>query len=244
MNFDENILVETTSEMESKFKQPICIPILKKAKSRKQLLHPDSLRNNFPETTPRNAQGMFKKQKKLDISNEVNLENQSDESGITLKEKRTAICEICGFESNPQGLLKHVQMMHEKSFKCLFCESKFAQERQLEYHIEAKHPGTSELKYFCSECGDGFMFERNMIKHSEKHKKTDELVHEREKGHKCSICHKIFSRKFCLQKHIKTVHEIQKESLQKLMKTVPVNLNNFSKNDDCIIKSEPSCWFS
>ena len=177
----------------------------------------DSLKNNFTEST-------------------VKLDNQSGESGEKLKEKRTAICEICGFKSSPQGLLKHVQMMHEKSFKCLFCESKFAQERQLEYHIEAKHPGTSELKYFCSECGDGFMFERNMIKHSEKHKKTDELVHEREKGHKCSICHKIFSRKFCLQKHIKTVHEIQKESLQKLMKTVPVNLNNFSKKAQDIFK--------
>merc|ERR1719483_680189 len=126
--------------------------------------------------------------------------------------------------------------MHEKSFKCLFCELKFAQERQLEYHIEAKHPGTSEIKYFCSGCGDGFMFERNMIKHSEKHKKTDELVHEREKGHKCSICCKRFSRKQFLQKHIKRVHEIQKESLQTHMATVPVNLNNFSKKAQDIFK--------
>ena len=35
----------------------------------------------------------------------------------------------------------------------------------------------------CSECEDGFMFERNMVKHNEKHKKMKELlfIHEKEK---------------------------------------------------------------
>ena len=65
-------------------------------------------------------------------------------------------------------------MMHEKSFKCSYCESQFSREDQLDYHIEAKHPGSANLKFFCSECGDGFMFESNMVKHSLKHKKGDE----------------------------------------------------------------------
>ena len=94
------------------------------------------------------------------------------------------ICETCGFTTNTSlSLKKHVKMMHVKDFKCSFCESEFAREDQLEYHIEAKHPGTADLKYFCSECGDGFMFERNMVKHNEKHKKMKELlfIHEKEK---------------------------------------------------------------
>ena len=57
------------------------------------------------------------------------------------------------------------------------------------------------------------MFEKNMIKHSETHKRMDELVHQ---GHmeknkqKCSICSKRFSKKHFLRKHIERVHEGKK----------------------------------
>ena len=166
----------------------------------------------------------------------VNLENQSDESGKKLEKKETAICEICGFKTNPQGLLQHVKMLHGKNFICSYCEANFPSKHSLEYHIEAKHPGTSEMKFFCSECGDGFMFERNMTKHREKHKNIDEEVKAREKAHKCSICGKRFANGRFLRKHIKGVHKIQKESFQKHMETVPVNLNNFSKNVQDIAK--------
>ena len=164
----------------------------------------------------------------------VNLENQSEESGKKLEKKETAICEICGFKTNPQGLLQHVKMLHEKNFICSYCEVKFPTKHNLEYHIEAKHPGTSEMKYFCSECGDGFMFERNMTKHREKHKDIDEEVNK--KAHKCSKCGKRFAKGPSLRRHIKRVHGNQKESLQKQMEAVPVNLNDFSKNAQNIFK--------
>ena len=35
----------------------------------------------------------------------------------------------------------------------------------LSNHIDAAHPGTFELKYFCSECGKGFMFKYSMTVH-------------------------------------------------------------------------------
>ena len=92
-----------------------------------------------------------------------------------VEKKGPFICESCGVTTNTSlSLERHVRMMHERSFKCSYCDSQFSREDQLEYHIEAKHPGTADLKYFCSECGDGFMFESNMVKHSLKHKKGDE----------------------------------------------------------------------
>ena len=144
-----------------------------------------------------------------------NREKQGEKRNKETKE--TVICDVCGFKTNPQGLPKHVKMVHEKNFLCPYCDTKFPYECRLEYHIEAKHPGTSELKHFCSECGDGFMFEKNMVKHSETHKKMDELVHqghEEKKRQKCSICGKRFSKRHFLRKHIERVHEIPKESIQ------------------------------
>ena len=124
----------------------------KKNKSKKQSLELDLQFYDFPETT-------------------VNLENQSDENGKKLEQKRTVICKICGFITTLQDLKSHMNLKHEN--RCSFCESKFLFEVQLEDHTESKHPGTLQLKYFCSECGDGFMFESNMVKHSCKHKKID-----------------------------------------------------------------------
>ena len=124
-----------------------------KKQSRKQSLQLDLQFYDFPETT-------------------VNLENQSEENGKNLEQKRTVICKICGFITTLQDLKSHMNLKHEN--RCSFCESKFLFGVQLEDHTESKHPGTLELKYFCSKCGDGFMFESNMVKHSCKRKKIDE----------------------------------------------------------------------
>jgi hypothetical protein len=153
----------------------------------------------------------------------VSLENQFKKCGKKRKivDKGTYICENCGFTADTLGRLKrHVDVMHQNSLNCLHCDSKFPQIMHLEYHIEAKHPGTSELKYFCSECGDGFMYQRNMKRHLRKHKKNDEAVNEKKKLQKCSICSKRFSRRQFLRKHIERVHEIPKASLQIHMETV------------------------
>ena len=133
-----------------------------------------------------NAQDIFRKS--LNISSKVNLSDELEKNGKMLEKfksleqkkmkhekKETVICEICGFKTIPHGLPQHVKMVHEKTFLCSYCELEYAHEYRLEFHIEANHPGTSELKYFCSECGDGFMFEKNMIKHSEKHKIVDNI---------------------------------------------------------------------
>ena len=87
-------------------------------------------------------------------------------------------------------------------FKCSYCELKFPQESRLEYHIEVKHPGTFELKYFCSECGDGFMFEKNMVKHSVKHKKSEESKNPDEISQLCSKCGQHFSSLVALAEHL------------------------------------------
>ena len=117
--------------------------------------------------------------------------------------KETFICKSCDFKTNKLGSLnRHLSLMHAQ-FKCPYCESKFTQGSRLEYHIEAKHPGTSELKYFCSECGDGFMFEKNMVKHSEKHKKCEESEEYLDKiSQLCSKCGQHFSSLIALAEHL------------------------------------------
>ena len=84
------------------------------------------------------------------------------------------ICKICGFITTFERLKSHMNLKHENI--CSFCKSKFNFQIQLENHTETNHPGTLELKYFCSECGDGFMFESSMVKHviENKHKIVDE----------------------------------------------------------------------
>ena len=126
-----------------------------KNKSGKQSSNLDPLRCDFPEDA-------------------VNLVNQSNENGKKLDKKGMVICKICGFTTTLEGLKSHMNLKHEN--KCSFCELKFDFEIQLEDHTEAKHLGTLELKYFCSECGDGFMFKSNLVKHviENKHKKVNE----------------------------------------------------------------------
>ena len=201
-----------------------------KKKSKEQPLNLDALRSDFPEASvnleslsdelEKNGKMLeeFKSLKQKKITSDKCGEKREKQVEKRNKEtKETLICDVCGFKTNSQGLPQHVRMVHEKNFLCPYCETKFSLECQLEYHIEAKHPGTSELKHFCLECGDGFMFEKNMVKHSETHKKMNELVHQ---GHmeknkqKCSICSKRFSKKQFLRKHIERVHDIPKESIQ------------------------------
>ena len=176
-NFDENILVETTSEMESKFKQPICMPILKKAKSRKQLLHPDSLKNDFPETTPRNAQDMFKKQKKLDISNEVNLENQSDEFG-----------------KNGKKLKK----------KGKTCHAAFSSEHSLKLHMESCNLDHLDISGNIVVL-EGQKLVLELKENSEKTRSKN--VHQVKKPYKCEVCNISFAYKQGMKTHIETIHE-------------------------------------
>ena len=177
--------------------------------------------DNFVE-----SEEMMKLEPNIEInsSDGFNLKNQFrlDKKGKKRKivDKGTYICENCGFTADTLGRLKrHVDVMHQNSLNCSHCDLKFPQIMHLEYHIEAQHPGTSELKYFCSECGDGFMFQRNMERHLRKHKKMNEPVNEKKKNQKCSICGKRFSRRQFLRKHIEKVHEIPKASIKTHMET-------------------------
>ena len=153
-------------------------------------------------------------------SDGLSLVNQFEKCGKNIVDKGTYICENCGFTADTLGRIeRHVDVMHQNSLNCSHCDSKFPQIMHLEYHIEGKHPGTSELKYFCSECGDGFMYQRNMKRHLRKHKKKDESVNKEKKLQECSICSKRFLRRQFLSKHIERVHEIPKASLLTHMET-------------------------
>ena len=188
----ELVVVDPFIEHDKNIKQDTNIEIKsKKKKLKKQSLNLDALRSDFSEA-PLNLENLSDelekngkmleklkclKLKKIDehVQSDEKLEKKDTGEKRTKETKETLICDVCGFKTNSQGLPQHVRMVHEKNFLCPYCETKFSLECQLEYHIEAKHPGTSELKHFCSECGDGFMFEKNMVKHSGKHKKYERI---------------------------------------------------------------------
>ena len=161
---------------------------------------------------------------------ETNIEVKSIDVKNQFKERETEkgpfICESCGFITDTRKLLlRHRQItlacrMHINSFKCSYCESKYSMKSKLECHIEAKHPGTSKLEYFCSICGDGFMFQKNMERHLRKHNKPDESVLEEKKTKKCGICGKRYFKNTNLLKHIEKAHEIPRASLHRHMETV------------------------
>ena len=182
---------------------------------------------------------------------ETNIEVKS--KPIQFKERETEkgpfICEACGFIADTRKLLlRHRQITlacrtHINSFKCSYCEQKYSMKTKLECHIEAKHPGTSKLEYFCSICGDGFMFQKNMERHQRKHNKPDESVLEEKKTKKCSICGKRYFKNTNLLKHVEKAHEIPRASLHRHIETVSeADINEMLSKGQLISKC-PFCIF-
>ncbi|ODM87422.1 putative zinc finger protein [Orchesella cincta] len=143
-------------------------------------------------------------------------------------------CSKCSILYNNQFKLeRHYLKVHvgsnENILECLFC-GRFTESRSnLEAHLAAMH--TNEKPYYCDICHNSYYSKSNFKKHrginmgckgrpkSEKtckvcqksfktnqSMKLHQLVHTREKAHKCSECSVAFGRKYDLQHHIRTVH--------------------------------------
>ena len=124
------------------------------------------------------------------------------------------ICDICGYKTNTSFYLqRHKRRVHAKNKECQYCGKLFGIQGNIEAHIENNHPGTSEKKYFCTECGESFMFQSSLTLHAWWHKKgkttmlPKQLDDANKKTHKCSVCAKVFPKPSRLTRHVETVHE-------------------------------------
>ena len=124
------------------------------------------------------------------------------------------ICDICGYKTNTSFYLqRHKRRVHAKNKECQYCGKLFGIQGNIEAHIENNHPGTSEKKYFCTECGESFMFQSTLTLHLWWHKKgkttmiPKQLGDANKKTNECSICAKVFPKPSRLTRHVETVHE-------------------------------------
>ena len=101
-----------------------------------------------------------KKHYKCDICNKKvqNLQRHQRSQHGKDKDKK-CVCETCGFVAKHKDMLKrHIRSVHKRDLKCPYCDKVYGRNEILQSHIEKSHPGTSDLKFFCSKCGKGFMF--------------------------------------------------------------------------------------
>ena len=130
----------------------------------------------------------------------------------------------------------------EKNYKCDYCSKRFKREFDFLKHVRILHPTKTELT--CALCNKVFTFSIDLRKHKWNDHENSELkshirkiheeskhctqcgkdfstaqglkrhikcVHEGQRNFKCDSCGKSFTQSENLMKHIKTVHEGQKD---------------------------------
>ena len=147
--------------------------------------------------------------------------NKAMKTSETLKRHKLAfhastnsVCDICGFVTTPINLVRHMKLVHEKSKKCPHCEKRYGDNSHLHGHIENAHPGTSELKYFCSICGKGFMYNYPCILHRikvhdkkpPKKKPAQPKTESAPVDVKCQYCGVDYSSKMGITNHLRQMH--------------------------------------
>ena len=152
------------------------------------------------------------------------------------KKQDRCVCDICGFSTSHQVWLKrHILNQHQKvkTKVCPHCMKGFRDKNCLEVHLDHNHPDIHEKKFFCQECGAGFMFQYSLTRHLYKHKLQLKRSQIRSEGGniskpkdlgpvKCPQCDKSFNGQENLSRHITLSHK--KINCQHCQKSV---LNKF-----------------
>lgn len=131
-------------------------------------------------------------------------------------------CPICHKRFGRTDNLKvHIANHGKRKFECDLCKQLFGQSYLLRRHKEQTH--SDEKPYLCSECGQRFVRNGDLICHMRRHtgekpfkcqycnkgftRSTEVHVHERyhtgEKNHICNVCGKGFQRPYNLQVHMR-----------------------------------------
>ena len=162
----------------------------------------------------------------------IDVSHVCDECGEVLKSKKSlkrhkeynhakqnerCVCDFCGFSTTHQDWLKrHILNRHTKgkTVICPHCQKSFRDKNCLEVHLDNNHPGTNEKKFFCQECGSGFMYQYSLTSHLYKHKIKLKKIAERNENlknkptgpMKCPQCDKMLNGQDNLKRHITQSH--------------------------------------
>ena len=125
-------------------------------------------------------------------------------------------CKDCGRGfSYKSALDRHIKVVHEnrKDFICSACGKEFGSRYDLNQHFDGTHAVENDEEKresrTCKVCGKIFMKERNLKMHYT-------AVHT-DATFDCPVCQKKFSFKSALERHVKVVHENQKNHVNYLL---------------------------
>ena len=150
------------------------------------------------------------------------------------KKEKICVCDFCGFKTTHQHWLRrHILHQHTKGKTriCEYCKKAFRDKNSLEVHLDGHHPGTTEQKFFCQECGVGYMYQYSLTCHMRKHKGPRKKPKPKPPGPpkvkdlgpvRCPHCDKTLIGQDNLSRHITQSHK--KLTCEKCSKTV---LNKF-----------------
>ena len=112
-------------------------------------------------------------------------------------------CELCLIELKDGKMLKsHMQEQHmaEGLYCCSHCDKKCKQFIGLKYHIDIKHPESSEKKFFCNQCNKGFIYNSSVGFHMSKNTCVK---------HKCDLCGIEYRTLAAFQMHMAKNHNTE-----------------------------------
>ena len=125
-------------------------------------------------------------------------------TGIVVKPPpQEMTCELCLTELKDGKMLKsHMQEQHmaEGLYCCLHCDKKCKQFIGLKYHIDIKHPESSEKKFFCNQCNKGFIYNSSVGFHMSKNTCVK---------HKCDLCGIEYKTLAAFQMHMAKNHNTE-----------------------------------
>ncbi|XP_035716009.1 zinc finger protein 570-like [Folsomia candida] len=141
------------------------------------------------------------------FSNSYNLQRHVDAIHSTKERPRFPCTSLgCGKTyQNKRGLLHHVKTEHAENpvrFPCTLCEKEFKTRLQVQNHVLTH---TTEKPYNCATCGRSFAHVESMKRHEITHLEKSTLD-----VSKCHICPKTFLSRIGLQRHVRVVHENQR----------------------------------
>ena len=78
------------------------------------------------------------------------------------------VCGDCGFSTSSSKKLqvhKHAKHEVDKHKKCPHCDFKSPYNQKVKRHIDRQHPELGEKKFFCEQCGKGFIYNDSYKQH-------------------------------------------------------------------------------
>ena len=132
------------------------------------------------------------------------------------KKDDRCVCDICGFSTTHKDWLRRHMKTHggAKRLPCPHCEKDFRDKSTLEVHLDHNHSVEEEKKFFCQQCGRGFMYRYSLTNHVHKHKQwaQKKLIKKIPEAKdltptKCPHCDKVLRGECNVRRHITQSHK-------------------------------------